>query len=325
MHDPAVTQLIADIGGTSSRLAVIDPCGDILKIEVLDNDRFESLHDILQHYLDGLPAPLRPDAGVLAVASPIMGDEVVLTNRPWRFSLRDYRTRFGFEFLHVINDFVAVALAVPVLKAGEDYLKIGEGEPLDDRPIGVIGPGTGLGVSVLVPVDGKWVPIDSEGGHVTLAAANAEEERIIARVRQDYPHVSAERLVSGPGLSVLYQTFADLQDQAAAAPGPAEITRRDADGADPLATRTIDTFMEMLGTVAGNLALTTGARGGIYLAGGILPRGTRRFSESGFRRRFIDKGRYRKYLDAIPTYLVVKENVALTGLAAYLRGISGKE
>ena len=321
---PERPRLVADIGGTNSRFAVIEPGGGMVGIETLSNDRFASLDEAIHQYLDSLPAGLRPGAGVLAVACPVSGDQVHLTNRNWRFSVREYAARFSFDYLHVLNDFVAVALAIPVLKAGVDTLQLGGGAPVADRPIGVIGPGTGLGVSVLVPLGGRWVPVNSEGGHVTLPAFDEEEARIIARVRRDYPHVSAERLLSGPGLTLLYQALADLEGHAVTAPGPGEITRRDQAASDPLAVRTLDIFMEMLGTVAGNLAVTVGAQGGIYLAGGILPRAPRRLAESGFRRRFIDKGRYREYLDAIPTYLVVKENVALTGLAAYLEGVSGR-
>jgi glucokinase len=313
--------LIADIGGTHTRLAIVNVTHTILHLQSYRNEEFSELGQILDEYISHLPAQCRPDAGVLAVASPVRGDEIQFTNSAWNFSIMEYRSRFTFKFLDVINDFVAVALAIPGLESS-DCIKIGKGEAIHDEPIGVIGPGTGLGVSILVPTSGRWMAISSEGGHVTLPAYNDEEERIISRVRERHGHVSAERLISGPGLALLYQTIAELKGVTVTELDPEDITAHDAAGTDQVASYTVDVFMKMLGTIAGDLAVTSGARGGIYIAGGILPKISNRFVNSGFRNRFTDKGRYHDYLEQIPTFLITRDNIGINGLRDYLSEVS---
>jgi glucokinase len=313
--------LIADIGGTHTRLAVVKMAKTILHLQLFNNKDYEDLGQILEGYIELIPAEYRPDAGIFAVASPIRGDEIQFTNSTWNFSIKEYRSRYSFRFLEVINDFVAVALAIPHLDT-DDYIKIGRGEVKNDNPIGVIGPGTGLGVSILVPAAGRWTAISSEGGHVTLPAFNEEEESIISLVRKYHGHVSAERLISGPGLKLLYRTIAELKGITIKELQPEEITTRDTAGTDPVASKALDIFMEMLGTIAGDLAVTSGARGGIYIGGGILPRMSNRFVNSGFRKRFTDKGRYHDYLEQIPTFLITRDNIAIDGLRNYIRSLS---
>ena len=312
--------LIADIGGTHSRLAIVDVDSNIVCLKCEDNQHYKDLGQILEAYIRDLPKELKPKAAVFAVASPVQGDKIVFTNRNWNFSIKEYCSRFSFSFLQVVNDFVAIAMAIPGLKENE-YIKLGEGEPVKGKPKAIIGPGTGLGASVLINVDNKWIPVNSEGGHVTLAGFNEEEDKLIAIVRKQFGHVSAERILSGPGLTVLYNTMAKLQGLEIAEIDPASITARDKVGEDTIAKKTLDLFMQMLGTVAANLALSVGAEGGIYIAGGILPKLSERFQNSGFRQRFIDKGRYRDYLDRIPTYLVTKDNIALDGLQHYVSDV----
>jgi len=309
--------LIADIGGTYTRLALVDPQGNKTYPQRLENDQHARLYDALTAYISALPPACKPDAAVIAVAGPVRGDYIRITNRDWHFSIQQYCSLLSFRFLHVINDFVAVALAIPALEKS-DYIQIGNGHAVADKPIGIVGPGTGLGVSFLIPEAGRWIPVNSEGGHVTLAANNEQEEIIISFVRKQYGHVSAERLVSGSGLPLLYQAIAGIEGQTADRLTPEAIIWRDEQRTDPVATRTVDVFLEMLGTVAANLAVTIGAEGGIYFAGGILPRMPQRLCDSGFRQRFVHHDRYSQFLDQIPTCLIIRENTALDGLRYYL-------
>lgn len=309
--------LIADVGGTYTRLALVDANGNTGNLQLLENDDYPQLADALDSYIRSLPPEHKPEAAIIAVAGPVTGDSVRITNRDWAFSAEAYRTRFGLQFLRVVNDFAAVALAISTL-GPTDYLDIGGGSAVADKPVGIVGPGTGLGVSFLIPQAGRWIPVSSEGGHVTLAAADDQEEKLIAIVREQYGHVSAERLLSGPGLSLIYQAIGRAQGKTMPVLTPNEIILRDEQRSDPIATQTIDMFLQMLGTVAANLAVTIAAEGGIYFAGGILPRIRQRMLNSGFRKRFINHDRYSAWLDRIPTRLIIREHIALTGLRNYL-------
>jgi glucokinase len=251
------------------------------------------------------------------VASPITGDQITLTNHPWTFSIETVRKHFGLRRFRVINDFAANALAIPLLADG-DRLQIGAGAPVADSPIAVIGPGTGLGVSALMPMPGGWAPIEGEGGHVTMAPADAEEGAVLERMRGRYDHVSAERLLSGPGLVNLYNVLCELAAVPAAPFTAPQITDPRVWDEDARTRDATAMFCRMLGTVAGNLALTLGARGGVYIAGGIIPRSGAAFAQSGFRARFEAKGRFRSYLAAIPTYLILRPLPALLGAKTLL-------
>jgi glucokinase len=253
----------------------------------------------------------------LAVASPVTGDQITLTNHPWTFSIEAVRKHFGLRRFRVINDFAANAVAIPHL-VGSDRLQIGPGSPVADAPIGVIGPGTGLGVSALMPMASGWTPIEGEGGHVTMASTDAQEIAVLEVMRRRYDHVSAERVLSGPGLVNLYNVLCELAAVPAASFTPPQITDPRSWREDPRTRDATAMFCAMLGTVAGNLALTLGARGGIYIAGGIVPRLGTAFAESGFRMRFEAKGRLRWYLAAIPTFVILRPLPGLLGAAALL-------
>ncbi|MEW5728742.1 MAG: glucokinase, partial [Pseudomonadota bacterium] len=250
-----------------------------------------------------------------AVASPITGDRVDLTNSAWDFSIDGVRRDLGLDLFEVVNDFTAVALSVRHLGDG-DLIKLGGGEPAPRAPIAVLGPGTGLGVSALVPTaSGRWEALATEGGHVTMAAADDREAALLSYLRGRFGHVSAERVLSGPGLVNLYEAMAAGAGRPAAYTAPDAITQRALDGTCPLCRDALATFFAMLGTVAGNLALSLGARGGVYVAGGILPRMRQAFLSSAFRGRFEDKGRFRDYLAPIPAWLVIHPQPAFAGLA----------
>jgi glucokinase len=280
-----------------------------------------NIGEAIDIYLAEERPPKKLKRAVIAVAAPMIGDRVTMTNHPWTFSIEELRRRLGFEELKVINDFAANALAVPLLKE-TDRIQVGGGAPIRGTPIGVIGPGTGLGVSALVPLDRGAIPIQGEGGHVTMAPANARESAVLDLMRKRYDHVSAERLLSGPGLVNLYNVLCELSERPAAALKPAQITDQSFGTDDPCAREATEMFCAMLGAVAGNLALTLGARGGVFIAGGIAPKLGERFITSAFRERFEAKGRLRPYLAAIPTYLVTRPLPALLGAANLLQAMT---
>jgi glucokinase len=305
-------RLIGDIGGTNARLAIaVD--GEYQRQENYLTERYDGLDGAIAEYVKTLPDALKPQEAAVAIAGPIHGDEIRLTNSKWRFSRRALAQQFGLDRLVVINDFTANALALPYL--GPDGARqLGGGKPVEGAPIGILGPGTGLGVSGLLrSAGGQYVAIAGEGGHVTMPAADAEDAAVLAELGRRLDHVSAERLLSGEGLVNLYQALAALAGHAPAKLSPADIT--DPKSGDPLCAAAIERFCAMFGTVAGNLALTLGAEGGVYIAGGIVPRLGERFDRSAFRARFEAKGRMSAYLARIPTFVITHPEPALVGLA----------
>ncbi len=309
--------LIGDIGATIIRFALVQPDGTIAPARVYALNDHASLPDAIETYLAEASPAARPLQAVLAVASPVTGDQVTLTNHPWSFSIEGLRQQLGLRRLHIVNDFVANAAAIPHL-GEKDRLQIGGGAPVKDAPAGIIGPGTGLGVGALAPSPNGPVTIAGEGGHVTMTPASAQESALLDLMRKRYDHVSAERLLSGPGLVNLYNTLCELAQIPAAPFTPAQIISPHIWDKDPRTREATAIFCAMLGTVAGNLSLTLGARGGVYIAGGIVPRLARFFAQSEFRSRFEAKGRMRGYLAAIPTYLIVRPHPELLGAAALL-------
>lgn len=308
--------LVGDIGATNARFAILDESG-YSRLRVLACEDWISIEDALASYLGEAPA-IRPGAAALAVASPVAGDEVRFTNSPWFFSVETLRRRFGWNRLLVVNDFTANAFSIPELTAG-DLMPVGGGSAVAGSPIGVIGPGSGLGIGGLIPGPEGWLALASEGGHATMPAADERESAVIACMRRHFDHVSAERILSGPGLVNLYNILAELDGKPAAPFTPAQITDPTTRETDPLCREAVDIFCAMLGTVAGNLALTLGARGGIYIAGGIVPKLGPAFAASRFRRRFEDKGRFRPYLAAIPSFVITQLTPAFLGLGHLLK------
>ena len=311
--------LVADIGGTNARFALLGARGAPTRIRVLAGDDFPSLSHAIEAYLASIDLSERPTRAAIAVASPVTGDRITLTNRKsWSFSTSTLQRQLGLQDLRIINDFTAIALAIPGLKPVELF-KIGPGKAVRDAPIAVLGPGTGLGVSLLIPDGNRWLPVATEGGHVTLSATDEDEEALIALLRTRFGHVSAERILSGPGLVNLYDAVCAAAGKPAPPLTPAEITDRALAGKDRLAAATLERFCTFLGAVAGDLALTSGALGGVYIAGGIVPRLGRAFAKSPFRQRFTDKGRFKSYLKKIPVHVVTADQPALDGLARLLR------
>lgn len=320
MSDDA--RLLGDIGGTHARWAWQAGSGaPIGEVDVTRVTAHASLLDAARDFLDrrGLPAPRRACIGI---ATPVTGDEVRMTNHPWSFSIEQVRQALGLERLLVINDFTALAHSLPAL--GRDELRrLGGPEDAaiaaDARaPLALLGPGTGLGVSGLVRSDGDWMALAGEGGHVTLAAADGDDAAVIGWLRGRFDHVSAERVLSGGGLVCLYQAACALSGTTPRELTPADVTERARAGDDPACGQAVRWLAGFLGNVAGNLALTLGARGGVYVGGGIVPRLGEAFDVARFRSRFEAKGRFAAYLRPIPTWLITAETPALIGAARTL-------
>jgi glucokinase len=310
--------LIADIGATHARFAITASERKIEFLHVYQSSEFGSLQNAVNHYLKepalrNLP---RPAKAALAVAAPLSGDQVELPNRAWSFSRMQLQAELGFP-IEFYNDFTAVAMAVPHLHAG-DILPIGVPVPQAHGAIAVIGPGTGLGVAGLVRVQDRWTALPAEGGHATMAAATREESEVLNILRVRWGHVSAERVLSGPGLTNIYEALGIAHSvetpKLRASEITAEISKLEGEHGNPLCVKAFDLFCAMLGTMAGNVALTLGATGGVYIAGGILPRVQEAFAASRFRARFEQKGRLSDYMKSIPTYLILHEAPALLGL-----------
>lgn len=309
----SASRLLSDIGATNVRFALQAPDGEVHREVNLRNLDFETLTEAIDAYLATVPKEARPGEAAIAVAAPVIGDRVTMMNAPWAFSIDAVKKKYGWSALHVVNDFVANALAVPRLQDA-DIVQIGHGTAAEGEAIAVLGPGTGLGVAGLVRCGGKWTAIAGEGGHATLAPMDSREAAIIDILRRQYAHVSAERVLSGPGLTNLYDALCELAGKPAAPLTPERITDL-YPGCDPQCRETVMMFFAMLGTFAGSVALTFGARGGVYVMGGIIPKILGTFMQSSFRERFEFRGRYRAYLTDIPTYVVTRPNPAFLGLA----------
>ena len=308
--------LVGDIGATNARFALVGADGALTRHANLLCDDHGSLAEALRTYLDQTAAGGLAHAA-LAVATSPHGDRVSFTNNPWSFSIAELREQLGVQHLRVVNDFYANALAVPLLRGG-DVNQVGGGASVPGAPMAVVGPGSGLGVSAVVPDGTRYIAVPGEGGHVTMPAADTAENAVLTLMRDRYDHVSAERLLSGPGLINIYNALCEIEGIPAEALTAAQISNALTSDSDGCAKRAVQMFCAMLGTIAGNLALTLGARGGVYIAGGIVPKLGAAFARSQFRARFEDKGRFSAYLAAIPTFVIVRPDAALLGAAQLL-------
>ena len=235
----------------------------------------------------------------------------------WQFSIEQTRQALGLDTLVVVNDFTALAMALPRLDAAA-VRQVGSGEPVKNSVIGLLGSGTGLGVSGLIPSGDGWISLGSEGGHTSFSPRDDNEIIVLQHALKQFDHVSFERLVSGSGLELIYQALAQAQDEANVDLSAQEITRLALDENNALCRTTLDVFCNMLGTAASNLAVTLGATGGVYIGGSIVPRLGAYFDRSGFRQRFEDKGRFRQYVEHIPTYVITADNPTFLGVSAIL-------
>ena len=309
-------RLLADIGGTNARFALETAAGVIEHSATLACADYPLLADAVRAYLASHPGiPVRH--AVIAIANPVDGDVVAMTNHHWRFSIQATRIVLGLQTLLVVNDFAALAASLPGL-AGHELVDVGGGSAQRNATIGLLGAGTGLGVAGLVRCGGAWEVLPSEGGHVAFAPMDAREMAILAFCWQRYPHVSTERLVSGPGLVLIHEALAAQHELAWTPLTSAEVIERGLSNGDPLCRETLECFCAMLGTAAANLAVTLNARGGIYIGGGIVPRLGAWFAASPFRARFENKGRFSSFTSQLATRVITAPYPALAGAAALL-------
>jgi glucokinase len=348
--------LLADIGGTNVRFGWLAESGDTVShVHTLRGIDHPGPGSAARAYLarvaQSLGAAYRaPRAAAFAVATSVVGDEVAFTNSGWRFSREQTRRDLGLDTLLLLNDFEALALSLPGLRQHQVRLipcsaplrvdaappgaRPGTADPAGpanpanpaEAAMAVIGPGTGLGVAGLLPTRQGWVAVPGEGGHASLSAADDFEAALLAAVRREHAHVSAERLLSGIGLPVLHAAVAAVLGRSAQAHAAMSgaltanaIVERGLAGQDEVCSRTLDSFCALLGSFAGNVALVLGARGGVYIGGGIVPRLGDRFFASKFRQRFEAKGRFEAYLQAVPTALITDTLAALGGTALALQ------
>jgi glucokinase len=311
-------RLLGDIGGTNARFALVQGDGSPITHEVtLPTGQFPDLAAAASAYLQQVGQTAVRQA-CIAIANPIDGDLLKMTNNHWQFSIEATRQSLGLDGLLMLNDWEAMAMAAPALN-GRDLEQIGPGEPVSNAPKGLIGPGTGLGVSSLVRSrQGDWVPIAGEGGHVSLSPTSEREADILRVLWQTYPHVSAERVISGMGLENLYRAICQLNGTEPEALVAAQVSERGLAASDVACEEALACMCSMLGNAAANLALTLGARGGIYIGGGVIGRLGDYFARSGFRAAFEAKGRFASYMQRIPTYVIRAEQPALIGCAMAL-------
>ena len=308
-HRPLI--LVADIGATTSRFALVGSNGRPEKVLLVSNDSMSCAESAIAHYLER--AGVSPGGAVLAVAGPIDGESIALTNREWRFELCDLRARFGFSFVRALNDFEAVAWALarlapsdvmPLRGTRDAHAMSSEGTRV------VFGPGTGLGVAALVPSWDGWMAVASEGGHISFGPASPDEESIFARLREQNGLVSAETILSGPGLERLHHALhPDFEAL------PAELVVSRAKRGDRVAAATVALFVKLLGRFAGDLALMFKATGGVYVAGGVAQRMHHLIDEQIFRAAFEAHPPYQDLLASIPTALVTLDEPGLLGCA----------
>lgn len=311
--------LVADIGGTRLRAALSDAGGPPYAFAELACADYPGPAEALQDYLSANAA--RPVAACLAVAGPVAGDEFRFTNNAWAFSRATMRARLGVERMLVINDFEALALSLPSLGATDVcMLGVGVASPARRQPLAVVGPGTGLGVAMLVPCPHGWIALPGEGGHIGFAPQDDLECELERVLRRRAGRVTNETILSGSGLAALYAALAEIEGAASlASPAAADITRAALEGEDALAMRAVDVFCAVLGSVAGDVALVGGTRGGVFIGGGIAPRIQPILEASRFRQRFEDKAAQRDYMRDIGSALIVAPVPALVGAIAALR------
>ncbi|MBX9630751.1 MAG: glucokinase [Burkholderiales bacterium] len=314
MATPRFTRLVADIGGTNARFALLAEGSETPQQEsTLQCADFPDLGAAAARYLQAQGTPPVQEAAV-AVATPITGDRIKLTNNDWSFSIEQTRKMLELDRLVLVNDFTALALSLPLLGADE-YRQVGGSLPVARTPIALIGAGTGLGVSGLVPAGESWIPIQGEGGHTAFSPVTPRETEVLKVMWRSYDHVSTERLASGPGLVALRDALCTIDGAAPPALTPEEIARRGMNGAEPVCVEALEMFCGILGSAAANLCVTLGARGGVFIGGGIVPSLGSWFDQSPFRARFEQKGRFRTYVAAVPTYVITARNPALRGVA----------
>jgi glucokinase len=312
--------LVADIGGTHARFSFADAsigASSLTPPFVLETNSFDTFSDALQEVMDETGRPVVRAAAVCA-AGPVVagpkGPQIEMTNCSWVLSDKDLAEKLGTDDVALVNDFAALAHALQLF-APDDLRQIGGGASAPGGPKGVLGAGTGLGVAGLVPDSRNgFALVDGEGGHADISPTNARELAIFERLLQRFGTVSAETILSGDGLEALHDALCELEGRTCEKVSAAEIAARAATGGEPLSAEAVECFTNWLGSAAANVALTLGATGGIYIAGGIVPKWGGLFDGKKFRARFENRGKMEAYMKDIPTYVVTAPDPALKGL-----------
>lgn len=316
---PQYTGLVGDVGGTNARFALIDGEGRVRHLHIYPAADYAALSDIIADYLERtMGRNKRPPRALIAVAGPVLDGEIEFTNLAWQVSEGELLAQFEFEAVRLMNDFAAQALACPLLAADALRALGPELRGAPDCPMVVLGAGTGFGVAGLARSERGDVAVATEGGHAGFAPSDDVEVEIWSQFRARHGRVSIERILSGRGLFELYGVLAGMRQTEATLVDDKAVFEAAAKG-DALASETLDRFCGILGSVAGDLALSFGARGGVFISGGIAPRMGDRLASGAFRSRFEAKGRLASYLQPIPTSLVIHPYPALIGAARELK------
>ena len=319
--------LVADIGGTNARFGLVEY--DPAKNQASGKVNYTAQQQITLKCADypDMASMIKaccvelginmPAHACLAIAGPIEHGQAAMTNLSWKFSIASLRDQLGMQTLHVINDFASLAYAVPFL-AEDELVTLYSAKPNPDAPIVVMGPGTGFGMAGLIPQHGNWAIIPTEGGHASFAPTNEKEMAIKSYLLKEQSHVSVENILSGGGLVNLYRALAYNAGVEAKAYTPADVSIKGINNEDPVCREAVVTFCEVLGEVAGDKALSWGAKGGVVIGGGITPKLVNILHDTHFQERYINKGPMTKYVSEIPIHLIVNDKAALVGSAAWL-------
>ena len=307
-------RLLGEIGDTNARFALETGPGEIFQVQEYPCADYPGIAEVIRKYLKDMQIG-RVNHGAIAIANPLDDDRISMTNPGWTFSIEATRRALGFGTLRVVNDFTALAMALPGLTDSQ-RVQVGGGARRPNSVIGLLNPGTGLGVGGLIPAADRWIALDSEGGHTTFAPADEREDLVLQYARNKWSHVSFERVSAGSGIEVIYRALA-ARDKKCVTFDTSDVVKRALDG-EPLAAESVEVFCSILGTFAGNIAVTLGSLGGIYIGGGVVPRLGEFLERSSFRERFEAKGRFESYLKNVPTYVITAEYPALLGVSAIL-------
>lgn len=310
--------LVADIGGTNARFAIAEITPRAIAIRDARSFRtedFETVRDAAEAYLKIVVD--RPKRACFAAAGPIINNEVDFTNSRWTLRAADIAEPLGLDAFRIVNDFHALAAGVAHLPK-DAFIKVKDGAPVAATPQLLIGPGTGFGQALIVPTQAGPKIVATEGGHVSFAPQTDDEFEVARFIAREHQRVSVERLLSGHGLTNIHRALSTIEDAPRQPLQASEIAAAAMTGESPVAVRAVNMFCSVLGSVAGDAVLSTGARGGVVLGGGVLPKIKEFFLKSAFHKRFIDKGRMQSYVDAVPVRMIVTDGAALYGAAAAL-------
>lgn len=306
--------LVGDVGGTNCRLALVqDGILQRASIKAYATAAYPSLTQAVRHYLD--EQDVRVEQACIAVAGPVVGDRIHLTNSPWQFSVEQTRVELGLQRLCLLNDFEAVGLALPHLLPTQ-LEQIGGTASLPGHPKAALGPGTGFGATHVIRVGESNIALATEGGHISIAPSTERELKICAWLLAQHAQIICEHVLSGPGLENIYRALAAQHGDATAHKSAAQIQSSAVNGADSLSVEALNVFCELLGTAARDQALSCLARGGVYIAGGIVQRFIPFLQRSNFRRRFEESPTMHDVLTPIPVYVITEEFIGLVGAAA---------